>query len=71
MSYSDTKAYLNAKPGPLTPEEREYINLKLKGFSTNQLLFKIGELEQVMQTKTDKEEWIQVRRILAQRISCR
>lgn len=71
MSYADTKAYLNTKPFPLTPSEREYINLRLKCYSTNQLLFKIDELDKVRQTKTEREEWIQARRILAGRLSRR
>lgn len=69
MSYEEIKSYLDSKPRPLNIREKEYINLKLKGFSTNSLVTKFDTLTLFNNpTKTEKEEIIQIKNILIGRL---
>ena len=68
MSYIDVKNYLDTKSGPLTSKEIEYINLKLKSYDTNILLFKLSKCSKE-NSKTSRAESIQIKNIVRGRLS--
>lgn len=71
MPYEDTKKYLDFKPGALSYEEKEYINLNLKMYSTLNLISRLNKLkltEKNNPTKTEVEELVNLKEIIINRI---